>query len=88
MRPQHSLFTEAISRARDSARWPTTAINRGEPPPATTDPSNRRRLRYSPVDKLSLILGAFDIYKAYFNLNAANVYQALVQFATAASSHR
>jgi iron complex outermembrane recepter protein len=75
----HSLtaygsFTQGLE---DSALAPSSAQNRGEPPPASRTHQVDGGLRWAPSEQLSVILGGFDIHKVYFNVDAANVYTAL-----------
>ena len=79
LEPTKSLtfYGSLVQGLEDSALAPTIATNRGEPPPATRTRQVDAGLRYAPAEKVSVILGAFDIEKVYFNLDAANLYTAL-----------
>jgi len=72
-----TFYGSLVQGLEDSALAPTIATNRGEPPPATRTRQVDAGLRYAPAGKLSVILGAFDIEKVYFNLDAAELYTAL-----------
>jgi iron complex outermembrane recepter protein len=72
-----TLYASYIQGLEDSALAPSTAVNRGEPPPATRTHQTDAGVRYQPWPTLTLIAGLFDIHKTYFNSDAANVYTAL-----------
>ncbi len=72
-----TLYGSFVQGLEDSALAPSSAINRGQPPPATRTRQLDGGLRYAPGDRLSLVLGAFEIQKVYFNLDAASAYTAL-----------
>ncbi len=72
-----TLYGSFVQGLEDSALAPTTASNRGEPPPATRTHQLDAGLRYAPADHLSMVVGAFEIDKAYFNLDALDRYAAL-----------
>jgi iron complex outermembrane recepter protein len=76
-RPSLTIYGSFIQGLEDSLLAPTTATNRGQPPPATRTHQSDIGLRYAPDQTLSLILGAFEIDKAYFNLDAAGLYTQL-----------
>ena len=61
----------------DSALAPVSAKNRNEPPPAMRTRQVDGGIRWAPSARLQLILGAFDIHKPYFNVDADNVYTLL-----------
>ena len=71
------FYGSFIQGLEDSLLAPTTATNRGQPPPATRTHQSDLGLRFAPDPKLSLILGAFEIDKAYFNLDDAGLYTQL-----------
>lgn len=58
----------------DSINAPTSAANRGEPPPATPTWQVDGGLRIVPRNDLQLLLGVFKVHKAYFSLDAAGRY--------------
>ena len=63
----------------DSALAPASAENRGESPPATTTWQVDTGVRYTPRPGVQLLLGAFEVEKAYFNLDTDDVYTQLGQ---------
>ena len=71
------IYGSFVQGFEDSAIAPSSAANFGEPPPATRTHQLDGGLRYAPNDKLSLIVGVFDIHKVYFNVDNANIYTAL-----------
>jgi iron complex outermembrane receptor protein len=71
-----TLYGSFVQGLEDSALAPTTASNPGEPPPATRTHQLDGGIRYAPAERLSLVVGAFQIDKAYFNLYQGN-YQAI-----------
>ena len=72
-----TLYGSLVQGLEDAALAPSIATNRGEPPPATRTHQVDGGFRFAPSKQLSLILGAFDIDKVYFNLDSANLYTAL-----------
>ena len=70
----YGSFTQGLE---DSALAPSVAVNRGEPPPATRTRQVDAGMRYVPNSRVSLVIGAFDIHKVYFNLGVGAVYAAL-----------
>lgn len=72
-----TFYGSFVQGLEDAALAPSIATNRGEPPPATRTRQVDAGLRYAPAEKVSLVLGAFDIDKVYFNLDTANLYTAL-----------
>jgi iron complex outermembrane recepter protein len=71
------FYGSFVQGLEDSAPAPVSASNRNEPPPATRTWQVDGGIRWAPVETLQLILGAFDIHKPYFNLDAENVYTLL-----------
>jgi iron complex outermembrane receptor protein len=61
----------------DSANAPTSAVNRGEPVPATPTWQVDGGVRVSPRRDLELLLGVFKVHKTYFNVDAADQYRPL-----------
>jgi iron complex outermembrane recepter protein len=61
----------------DSVIAPASAINRGEPPPATPTWQIDAGIKYQPGRNLEALLGVFDVHKLYFNLDPNNVYRQL-----------
>ena len=76
-RPGLTIYGSFIQGLEDSLLAPTTAKNRGQPPPATRTHQSDLGVRYAPDSALSLIFGAFEIDKAYFNLDDARLYTQL-----------
>jgi iron complex outermembrane receptor protein len=75
--PGTEVYGSFIQGFEDSLLAPTTATNRGQPPPATRTRQSDFGLRYAPSERASLILGGFEIDKAYFNLDDAGLYTQL-----------
>ncbi len=73
------LYGSYTRGLEDSALAPANAANRGESPPATTTWQVDAGVRYSPHPGMQLLLGAFEVSKAYFNLDATNTYTQLGQ---------
>ncbi|MBS0379144.1 MAG: TonB-dependent receptor [Proteobacteria bacterium] len=69
-----TLYGSYVQGLEDSALAPLTAVNRGEPPPATRSRQTDFGLRYAPREGLSVLLGGFEIQKPYFNLDDAGTY--------------
>jgi iron complex outermembrane receptor protein len=63
----------------DSALAPANARNRGESPPATATWQVDAGVRVVPRAGVQVLLGAFEIRKAYFNLDDSGVYAQLGQ---------
>jgi iron complex outermembrane recepter protein len=61
----------------DSVNAPASALNRGEPPPATPTWQVDGGVRAVPRSNLQLLLGAFTVHKGYFNLDIADRYRQL-----------
>jgi iron complex outermembrane receptor protein len=61
----------------DSVNAPASAINRGEPPPATPTWQLDGGIKAVPSSGIQLVLGAFDVHKAYFNIDLTNRYAQL-----------
>jgi iron complex outermembrane receptor protein len=62
-----TIYGSFVQGLEDSALAPSTAVNRGEPPPATRSHQADTGVRYAPGERISLIVGLFDIRKSYFN---------------------
>lgn len=75
--PMLTVYGSFVQGLEDSAMAPYSAANRGEPPPATRTRQVDGGLRIAPRDGVSLVLGAFDIHKIYFNLGEGDIYRAL-----------
>jgi iron complex outermembrane receptor protein len=61
----------------DSVNAPTSAVNRGEPPPATPTWQVDGGVQILPHRNLKVILGAFEVHKSYFNLDMNEQYHEL-----------
>ena len=61
----------------DSVNAPTSAVNRGEPPPAAPTWQVDGGVRIRPYRSLKVVLGAFEIHKSYFNLDTNEQYHEL-----------
>ena len=72
-----TIYGSFVQGLEDSALAPVSAVNRNEPPPATRTWQVDSGIRWVPAESLQWILGAFEIHKQYFNLDAANVYTQL-----------
>ncbi len=71
------FYGSFVQGLEDSALAPVSASNRNEPPPATRTWQVDGGIRWAPAETLQLILGAFEIHKPYFNINAENLYTQL-----------
>jgi iron complex outermembrane recepter protein len=71
------VYCSYVQGLEDSALAPVSADNRNEPPPATRTWQVDGGIRWAPFERLSVIFGAFDIHKPYFNVDAENVYTQL-----------
>jgi iron complex outermembrane recepter protein len=58
----------------DSVNAPTSAVNRGEPVPATPTWQVDGGVRVVPRSDLQLLLGVFKVHKSYFNVDSAGLY--------------
>ncbi len=72
-----TVYGSYLQGLEDAQLAPTTATNRGQPPPATRTHQADAGLRYAPAGGLSLILGVFEIDKSYFNLDDRSLYTRL-----------
>jgi iron complex outermembrane receptor protein len=72
-----TVYGSFVQGLEDAALAPNTAVNRGQPPAATRTHQTDGGVRLVPNDKWSLLFGAFEIEKAYLNLNASSVYTLL-----------
>ncbi len=72
---KHATAYASYTRGlEDSVNAPASAVNRGEPPPATPTWQVDAGLRVVPRNDLQLLLGVFKVHKAYFSLDAASRY--------------
>ncbi|HMD74301.1 MAG TPA: TonB-dependent receptor, partial [Steroidobacteraceae bacterium] len=72
-----TLYGSYVQGLEDSALAPADAANRREAPPATRTRQADAGIHYAPSGKLSIVFGAFEIDKAYFNLDGENIYREL-----------
>jgi iron complex outermembrane receptor protein len=77
-----TLYGSYTRGLEDSVPAPSSAANRGEPPPATPTWQADGGVRVSPSPKLRLLLGAFTIHKTYFGVDITNVYRSLGSIST------
>jgi iron complex outermembrane recepter protein len=74
------LFYGSYTRGlEDSAMAPENATNHGESPPATSTWQVDAGARFAPRPTVQLLLGAFEIRKGYYNLDAQRHYGLLGQ---------
>ena len=66
----------------DSPIAPATAVNRGEPPPATPTWQVDGGARFALSAQLQLLLGGFKIHKTYFSLDTADRYMQIGEIST------
>ena len=66
----------------DSPIAPATAVNRGEPPPATPTWQVDGGARFALSAQLQLLLGGFKIHKTYFSLDSADRYMQIGDIST------
>lgn len=66
----------------DSPIAPATAVNRGEPPPATPTWQVDGGVRVALPPRLQLLLGGFKVHKSYFSLDSADHYTQLGDIST------
>ena len=72
---RHATAYASYTRGlEDSANAPTSAVNRGEPVPATPTWQVDGGLRVMPRTDLQFLLGVFKVHKSYFNVDAAGRY--------------
>ena len=72
---KHATAYASYTRGlEDSGNAPASAVNAGEPPPATPTWQVDAGLRVSPRNGLQFLLGVFKVHKAYFSLDPAGRY--------------
>ena len=74
---QATAYASYTRGLEDSVNAPTSAINRGEPVPATPTWQVDGGLRVAPRSDLQLLLGVFKVHKTYFNVDSAGLYRQL-----------
>lgn len=72
-----TLYGSLIQGLEDSALAPSSAVNRGEPPPATRSRQVDFGVRVGGGAGWSVLLGVFEIRKPYFNLGVGHRYEQL-----------
>jgi iron complex outermembrane recepter protein len=75
--PGVTFYGSYVRGLEDSVGAPPNAINRGEPPPATSSWQVDGGIRFVMRSYLDLVLGAFDVHKSYFNLDQNDEYRQL-----------
>lgn len=75
---EHAAGYASYTRGlEDSVNAPTSAVNRGEPVPATPTWQVDGGLQLLPRTDLQLLLGVFKVHKTYFNVDPSGVYRQL-----------
>jgi iron complex outermembrane receptor protein len=77
-----TLYATYTRGLEDSANAPASATNNGEPPPATSTWQADGGIRWAPLKSVRVLLGAFEVHKAYFNLDTADRYERLGDIST------
>ena len=74
--PSHAvtLYGSYTRGLEDSSIAPSSAVNRGEPPPATPTWQVDAGLRFVFQPNFQLLVGGFEVHKRYFGLNLADLY--------------
>jgi iron complex outermembrane recepter protein len=74
---QVTAYTSYTRGLEDSVNAPSSAVNRGEPVPATPTWQVDGGLRVEPRSDLQLLLGVFKVHKTYFNVDPTGLYRQL-----------
>jgi len=72
-----TMYASYTRGLEDSVYAPTSAANRGEPPPATQTWQTDGGFQIAPGRGIQVLLGAFKVHKPYFNLDIADQYEQL-----------
>jgi iron complex outermembrane recepter protein len=72
-----TLYGSYLRGLEDSVSAPPNAVNRGEPPPATSSWQVDSGVRWVISGYLDFVLGGFDVRKPYFNLDPNEDYRQL-----------
>ena len=72
-----TLYGSFVQGLEDAELAPMTAVNRGQPPEAARTHQTDAGVRLTPSERLSVVLGMFEIDKAYLNLDTAKEYRQL-----------
>jgi iron complex outermembrane recepter protein len=75
--PGVTLYGSYVRGLEDSVSAPPSAVNRGEPPPATSSWQVDGGVRWLYGSYLDLVFGGFDVHKPYFNLDPNEDYRQL-----------
>jgi iron complex outermembrane receptor protein len=75
--PGVAFYASYVRGLEDSVSAPPNAINRGEPPPATSSWQVDGGVRFGMSDYFDLVFGGFDVRKPYFNLDPNDNYRQL-----------
>jgi iron complex outermembrane recepter protein len=75
--PGVTLYASYIRGLEDSVSAPPNAVNRGEPPPATSSRQVDGGVRWVISNYLDVVVGGFDVRKPYFNLDPGDRYRPL-----------
>jgi iron complex outermembrane receptor protein len=76
-RPGVVLYGSYVRGLEDSVSAPPNAVNRGEPPPATSSRQVDGGVRFATSSNFDLVFGGFDVRKPYFNLDRNHDYRQL-----------
>lgn len=72
-----TAYTSYTRGLEDSVNAPNSAVNRGEPPPATPTWQIDGGVQIKPRPGLKLVGGVFEVHKSYFNLDLNSDYREL-----------
>jgi iron complex outermembrane receptor protein len=75
--PGVTMYGSYVRGLEDSVIAPPTALNRGEPPPATASWQVDGGVHWVMSNYLDFVLGGFDVHKPYFNVDQNGVYRQL-----------
>jgi iron complex outermembrane recepter protein len=75
--PGVTFYGSYVRGLEDSVSAPPNAINRGEPPPATSSWQVDGGVRFVMSNYFDLVFGGFDVHKPYFNLDPNDNYRQL-----------
>jgi iron complex outermembrane receptor protein len=76
-RPTVTFYGSYVRGLEDSVIAPPNAVNRGEPPPATSSWQVDGGVRFVMSSHFDVVLGGFDVHKLYFNLDQSDDYREL-----------
>ncbi|MBS0374715.1 MAG: TonB-dependent receptor [Proteobacteria bacterium] len=80
--PRATVYGSYTRGLEDSVPAPASAVNRGEPPPATPTWQADAGLRLTLTPTVHVLVGAFQIHKRFFGLDAASTYTSLGQISS------